>query len=283
MSDYLANLLERSFAQPPEVRPQRPSLFEPAPATGLAEGPADVELVLETEARAPAPPPSGETPAMRPAPSERTEPAVSERRRDRQRDDRTTEPLAPKAVAAPAAQGPVPVIVQMVPAPAAGPAFRGAPSPGRSFPSQKEGVVGEKPVVPRADPQPESPAPSRDAVVPERAFPSAAFDGPRERRAAPKPFPDPRRNGDVGIEGVVVRPVNPAREKPALPLPAPGRKETAQFSPDTPPAVPTIQVTIGRVEVRAALPPSPRRPGAKKEPQMSLETYLQRRSEGGRR
>ena len=41
MSDYLGNILERSFAPAPDVRPRLPSLFEPPSATVLIDGPAD--------------------------------------------------------------------------------------------------------------------------------------------------------------------------------------------------------------------------------------------------
>lgn len=49
-------------------------------------------------------------------------------------------------------------------------------------------------------------------------------------------------------------------------------------------AAPTIQVTIGRVEVRATpLPaPAPKRPRAKP-PVMSLDEYLRQRNQGGQR
>jgi hypothetical protein len=41
---------------------------------------------------------------------------------------------------------------------------------------------------------------------------------------------------------------------------------------------PTIEVTIGRIEVRGAAPAEPRRLSAKSSPGVSLDEYLRRRS-----
>jgi len=48
---------------------------------------------------------------------------------------------------------------------------------------------------------------------------------------------------------------------------------------------PTIQVTIGRIEVRATPPPPAQPPGQQRAapPVMSLDQYLQQRSRGGER
>jgi hypothetical protein len=66
--------------------------------------------------------------------------------------------------------------------------------------------------------------------------------------------------------------------------PAPGTLRAEQGAgPATPELPPTIQVTIGRIEVRAtpapAAPPASRRAA----PIMSLDEYLRQRSQGGRR
>jgi len=50
---------------------------------------------------------------------------------------------------------------------------------------------------------------------------------------------------------------------------------------DEPPAAPTIQVTIGRVEVRAETTPATSAPRSRSAPVMTLEDYLQRRKTGG--
>jgi hypothetical protein len=47
---------------------------------------------------------------------------------------------------------------------------------------------------------------------------------------------------------------------------------------------PTIRVTIGRIEIRAAMPPAPppRARPVRRQPALPLEQYLQRRNEGRR-
>ena len=59
-----------------------------------------------------------------------------------------------------------------------------------------------------------------------------------------------------------------------------GRTSAAAIAPDEAgeEARPTIRVTIGRIEVRAAPPPAPQRPAAPAwtPPVMSLEDYLSR-------
>ena len=71
---------------------------------------------------------------------------------------------------------------------------------------------------------------------------------------------------------------SPIHQSQLVPLPDPAAASmpTAKTEP------PTIQVTIGRVEVRAiAPPPSPRQPPQPSVPKLSLEDYLKSRS-GGR-
>jgi hypothetical protein len=45
---------------------------------------------------------------------------------------------------------------------------------------------------------------------------------------------------------------------------------------------PTIQVTIGRVEIRATVAPAPARKPVPRPPAMSLDEYLKRRNEAPR-
>jgi hypothetical protein len=56
-----------------------------------------------------------------------------------------------------------------------------------------------------------------------------------------------------------------------------------QLPPTPPPPSPTINVTIGRVEIRAASPPAPQRARAKPAAVLSLEDYLRQRANGGNR
>jgi hypothetical protein len=83
---------------------------------------------------------------------------------------------------------------------------------------------------------------------------------------------------------VPVARMSPANGKTA-PLPLVGGQKRSTLQPAQANSVskPEIHVTIGRVEIRAMPSTAPARDRSKKEPQMSLEAYLQRRAEGGRR
>jgi hypothetical protein len=77
------------------------------------------------------------------------------------------------------------------------------------------------------------------------------------------------------VPGRDVRAVSP-RPPPSRPLPAPR-------SPKNTPAPPSINVTIGRVEVRATLPPrAPSQAPRASSPIMNLEEYLRQRAGGNR-
>lgn len=103
---------------------------------------------------------------------------------------------------------------------------------------------------------PPSPAPiSRSQSEP--ATPAASTGQPRDGATSPRPQP---------LQPQITRYVAP---------PAP---EIA------PPAPPAIQVTIGRIEVRATATPSPARPTQRSGPAvMTLEEYVRQRKEGGSR
>lgn len=95
----------------------------------------------------------------------------------------------------------------------------------------------------------------------------------------------------VDDTAIVVKPTSEPSEAPpapGLPRPAttprvePPRPALRMPLPE-PPAAPTIQVTIGRLEVRAAPVDSPARPKPRSaQTVMSLEDYLKQRSGGGR-
>jgi hypothetical protein len=79
----------------------------------------------------------------------------------------------------------------------------------------------------------------------------------------------------------VIRPNVVIRREPAKLIP--GEHESALTEPL--PSPPTIRVTIGRVEVRAMLPPKspkPRTTPARRAPALSLDDYIKQRNEGQR-
>jgi hypothetical protein len=108
----------------------------------------------------------------------------------------------------------------------------------------------------------------------------------------------PLSSWDVGPDESLLLPLNPAEtpsmrrdaRAPAVVTPAdelepPRRAERGQAAAMPPSSPPTIEVTIGRVEVRAVHPPAPvARPkaAAPAAPSLSLEEYL-RNQNGGRR
>ncbi len=84
----------------------------------------------------------------------------------------------------------------------------------------------------------------------------------------------PRGPATAGPVGVVVQPRVALYPEPAGP---------ARLGPELR-AEPTIQVTIGRVEVRATHPAAPVAPRERRAPAaMSLEEYLRGRAEGNAR
>lgn len=90
---------------------------------------------------------------------------------------------------------------------------------------------------------------------------------------APPPAPEPGR-----ALRVEVRPAPAAERRSAPPAAAP--RQVAEAPPAAPP---TIQVTIGRIEVRAAPAPPAARPATPAGPALSLDDYLRQRNRGGSR
>lgn len=84
------------------------------------------------------------------------------------------------------------------------------------------------------------------------------------------------------------RAITPAMEhgarsavRPRVALARDQAEQRAAFTPPAPPPAPTINVTIGRIEIKASPPArSPRRSPPPTAPIMTLETYLQQRTGG---
>lgn len=75
----------------------------------------------------------------------------------------------------------------------------------------------------------------------------------------------------------------PMLVRPAVPQPLPGLGQAGFERTQAPPAPTTIQVTIGRIEVRATPPPShPTQPQRATAPVMTLEEYLRERNGGAK-
>lgn len=154
-----------------------------------------------------------------------------------------------------------------------------------------------QPVLVKAVPPP---LPPREMPVPEPArirIPrdQPAGTAPRDTQGnigtgdglpAPQPstVPAHQRSGDAAPPRISIRPVMPMHPPSYLPDKAWGRPPAQGLAAarETTP-VPDIHVTIGSLEVRTSAPAAAPRAKTKKEPALSLESYLQRRTEGGRR
>ncbi len=258
MSDYLGNLVARSFVPSQAVRPQIPSIFEPPPATGLTNQPADLELATE----------SATAPPNLPAP------AVSESILQRSERENLHAPVASRR-------------------PSATARITAADEFNAASPPRPDGVASITTASAFASVSPALHASAHSAITP-RSVESlgeqsrSRAGSPMERDAEPpharETLPRPR-SAETMPAGAIVYPSRAAREMIDRPAPITGDRESrrpSQSQTNSAPA-PSINVTIGRVEVRAFAPPAPARTNPKKGPEMSLETYLQRRVEGGRR
>lgn len=91
----------------------------------------------------------------------------------------------------------------------------------------------------------------------------------RERRAADAAHAPRRKEQDASAAQQLVR---------VVPAPVMPRRAAAEAVPSAP--TPTVQVTIGRIEVRATSAPAPARHAAAHAPRLSLDEYLRQRNGG---
>ncbi|HEV7401755.1 MAG TPA: hypothetical protein VGO11_02470 [Chthoniobacteraceae bacterium] len=273
MSDYLTRLAERVAAPEIALRPRTLSLFEPvaqsAPAPPL-EPPESREALARVEEE-PAPR-AARTPADIPLPNAPASPAFREP---------PTPPPAP-ALSTPATLEPRPALL-VAPAPwpdreppAAAEPLAPARSPvGEVVPARPPAGDDAEPVEPAAPrPRPAVAALASLQRPPDRDAPRVSEHVTSTAAAAPAPAIEP-----IAKPGAQV-PVPPPALVPMPPAPRMRAGENARRDAPAPP--PAIHVTIGRLEIRAQMPPpgSPRaRPS--KTAATDLAEYLRRRSGGG--
>ena len=297
MSDYLGNLVTRTLSQAAIVRPQLPSLFEPAAASGQIR--SELKFEPETFAESPPNPQRAAGAASNQAPQQsrlgelestpithRSEtPALSSPLLVSPRQPAIGEP-PPASILAPhqfVGSEPEPTIQASRPQ-----KIRHATE--EPEPSPKD--VGQRP----AGKRPESRSiPVRvetrvEPVTPElRKNDSRA--GQRESRsprvqASEAPIPQLSTPDSQPRSPSPVRPALPLQKIRAVEAVVPASRSLPQFPSTTSPApAPTINVTIGRVEIRATSPPPPPPPRARPKAAnvLSLEDYLRQRAKGGRR
>ena len=254
MSDYLTNLVTRTLSPEAVVRPRLPSLLEPPP-----EGPTTTEEARLEE--------------LSPSSANRSEPTLTRRVRPPAPEGRTTSLLAP-----PARQlQPTPVPVPPVPRPS--PPTENVTPPRPAQPAVIRPQLRETPGESLL------PAPPRNVSEPR---PPAALEAsslrlgnvPDEAREE-QPPPAAADRGPPAVPTVQPALRTPFAGQPSLRPPA-APADRVRDQPGE--AAPVIRVTIGRIDVRAVLPPAPPapRPAAPTGPVLSLEEYLKQR-DGGRR
>jgi hypothetical protein len=245
MSDYLGNLIARTVSPAVAVRPQLPSLFEPAPAAREAKS----EPEFEQENFVEQPPVTQPSEKLAPMPLSIPTPHQSVFREPEQTVSEISR--ARKILEA----------------------------------SQESEAAIQQRIVRRAAPtlrehKPSNPTPRRSDVIksPVRDFIASAsheVSAREETRAsqpsvASKPVVVPKLRKHELLKWSGVQPVVPAIRSlpPIAPLP-----------PAAATAPPAINVTIGRVEIRA-VPPAPQRAKPKRASVLSLEDYLSQRAKG---
>jgi len=269
MSGFLVNLLARSRGTADVLQPRIASLFEP-PETSLpnAEWSADPE----SESDAASLPDGTETAAR--APRETSGPHVHAsmplRQRTVERDtdlDEVIETSLSPGVSA--GRG----------APVSEPATRPRPQePATMRAAEAAGATATTRVDRHVDDigadGPPATAPGRpvERTGPDRRAPS--------RPEMPPQAPSLRSNAAANHQSLALRPSATGILSP------PPRRPRFEVAPQGPAAVssePAVQVTIGRIEIRAVTDPAPPRKERAESPVMSLEDYLRSRARGDRR
>lgn len=264
MTDFLSRLLGKAQGDLPVLQRRRPSLFEAIPRSQQFVGGR------------------GPTPAQSAVEESSLESAIT-----------GEESKAPRVTARPAAVPPEKEVRRA-------PELLGPIVPGKAVPSRftpplvtpaDSATPGrlrsrEESRNPEGEPQKTRPRSAAKASVPEASptLPPPVLH--RARRevtrhsldpSPPAPFPDDGTPPASRFGGSTAQLLaSPARivMGPVSP-PSPG-------FPATPPAEPTIQVTIGRIEVRAVTPGSRPKSAASAAPRLSLEDYLRSRGGGTR-
>jgi hypothetical protein len=302
MTDFLTNLLDRAFDRATVIQPPRPSLFAPASLTPGAN--SDGYATFAADARADLVETTGEveSPRLRGARA----PQPSRQNSSRPRPDVETfnepsagEPRRPPTLGSPRRE------TTVNPRP-------GAPAPARPAPIDADAEAPPSPRENGIEPDPletiRAPESSRpESSRPESSRPeSSRMDEEgllaKMRALIPKPSHEDDRAEAISLPMTVVEARAPEKieERAVAQQPSgfqnkpdeapPSPPISPRLSPPSPPpasplplrlaapapASPTIQVTIGRIEVRATSAPPPQRKPAGG-PRLTLEAYLRQR------
>jgi len=268
MNDFLGKLAGRALAPDTALKPRLLSAFEPAnPALApllAALNPEDApeprptaaaEAVPRSRSVGAAPNPAGESSAES-SPDLRLRPAAGERRQPMPAHRPAAPDALPGAVIHPLPPTP-PVPGQRHEAVAA---FQPRPGLGRAAGSEQATPLASSPVVPRRAAQPE-------------ANPTQPSAGKASRLQPPEDGgPEKHREPTLPALNTILAGLRPK-------LTPPSARGEPRLRPEAPS---TIHVTIGRLEVRAIVPPAPVPPvrRANSAPALGLKEYLERRKGG---
>jgi len=286
---YLAQLVERVLPSVPPLQRRQPALFEPAqPRAGSGLHVAAAEVAAE----APAQRPHAEAPGALPLPMIRDRPTPFPEPPPHRRDALAAAPPPPRAEMPNAPE----VVVRhetttlVREAPRVDASFRAAPL---AVTSWTRAATAAPTVTPKALPER---APETRAAAPRAAIPAVDARTPVPHATVP-PTESTHRAVPVRDEVPLPRrarqpasPPPPDTRPRASSPPAPSRAASRaavqaalrQSALPPPRELPPVEVTIGRVEVRAVAAPPGAVRGARPAPRLSLEQYLNDRN-GGRR
>lgn len=293
MKDFLSQLVARSTAPALAVRPRLPSRFEAASeAAGITAFPSDSTQSAPSE------------PTASPARTSRTPPLNGNRQ---QAPPTPAEPEA--SIASPSPQTTPPPLKSLAPSrsavsaavPPAAPAVHSSKQEAPSSPSpsaahkpsianaRQNSAATPPPKTPLFQPSfdsglqsPKSPAPD---LVSEEASPTAAVSA-----AKPRPvFPTTLASETPAVAASGLRSKSQISNlKSQIPRPAARPAIATRPTPATPqtapaaPAPPVVQITIGRIELRAIVTPASPRAVPPPAPKLGLDEYLRQRTGGAR-
>jgi hypothetical protein len=256
MADYLTNLAARALGLGPRVVPRPTSVFDPQPSVDIALA-QDAHSSVESE----------QTTQVNAAPPRRTDLSVSESDAiaETQELERHTKPIStedpPKparAVAGPKPERTVVSSLALTPEPTR--------TAARAPVSLDEPLVAAR--VVSIEEKREILSTVRKTLVQEKTILL------HETVVQEKP------SGTAHPPTRVARQANPT---PNPLLVVPSGKAAPSFAQPAHQAPVTVEVTIGRIEVRAINPPplQQRPPGARRQPALPLDEYLKQRNRGG--
>lgn len=289
MSSYLNSLVARQLNRDSLVRPRLPALFEPPLWAG--SGPSDLRAAIELTATI-------EPPAVEPLEAEASVVVQPESRRPINPPSHLPAPAFPSSIDQDS--GTVYRGRQLTPGTSLSaeptrnqpgglnPAGAVPQPPAEIFPSSRTQPTSAT-IKSLAQVPPEKPTVLQQSIRQSSSSLPAAAEQQNEARDQATPARPLKTTIEVAtsIEATEedVEPKGTSRVvQPRVLLPAEHRRAATDSvkhtqSPMSEPA-PVINVTIGRIEVRATTPATPRRQPAAK-PLMSLDEYLQRRTRGG--